>query len=265
MPLDAGFLLDGRYRIERLHKLGSMGAVYAAYDPATKKKVAVKENLIAGPEAQRAFEAEADHLACLSHPNVPRIFDFLAFVDEGQYYVMQFIEGDASDQWVSRTRPSPSLIIHALEGVFLALQYLHRSPFPVVHRDLEPANVIVQEDFTSFLVDFGSARTLQPTEATQYPPLEALDDQSSLATTLFALLTARTPDVSRHSSHASESVVSARALNPAVPKHVDEALRRALEVNPVNRYLDIYAFWHALTWTPGAPNNSMEPTRPARR
>ena len=94
MPLQTGQVFNNRYRIVKLLGQGGFGAVYRAWDSNLNKPCALKENLDVSPEAQRQFTREATVLANLSHPNLPRVTDHFILPGQGQYLVMDFVEGD---------------------------------------------------------------------------------------------------------------------------------------------------------------------------
>src|SRR4030043_1255542 len=94
MPLKPGFVLRSRYRIESVLGQGGMGAVYKSVDVNLGVTVAVKENLFTTEEYARQFRREATILASLRHPNLPRVTDHFVMESEGQYLVMDFIEGE---------------------------------------------------------------------------------------------------------------------------------------------------------------------------
>jgi serine/threonine protein kinase len=93
MSLNPGQMLEGRYRIDALLGHGGMGSVYRASDLRFNAKVAIKENRMANPESQRQFAREAHLLYQLRHPNLPRVIDHFTVMGEGQYLVMEYIEG----------------------------------------------------------------------------------------------------------------------------------------------------------------------------
>ena len=99
--LESGKILNGRYRIEDELGRGGFGAVYRAWDNNLSRACAVKENLDTSPEAQRQFAREATVLANLSHPNLTRVTDHFVVPGQGQYLVMDFVEGEdlASLAW----------------------------------------------------------------------------------------------------------------------------------------------------------------------
>ena len=94
MPLEINEILNGRYRIEEILGQGGMGAVYKAIDINLGVAVAVKENLFITEEYARQFHREATILASLRHPNLPRVTDHFVMEGEGQYLVMDFVDGE---------------------------------------------------------------------------------------------------------------------------------------------------------------------------
>src|SRR3990170_7346174 len=140
MPLQPGSVLADRYRIEDKLGRGGMGAVYLAFDQALNIRVAVKENLNANPEAERQFLKEAQLLASLRHPHLPRVTDH--FVREGQQYlVMDFVEGIDLHARAAQRPPTVDEVIGWAKDMGSALTYLHTQRKPIIHRDIKPSNV----------------------------------------------------------------------------------------------------------------------------
>ncbi|HRE29605.1 MAG TPA: serine/threonine-protein kinase, partial [Anaerolineales bacterium] len=158
MSLEAGTLLGGRYRIERILGQGGMGAVYLAVDENLGTAVAVKENLNASPESERLFKREATLLATLRHPNLPRVTDH--FILSGQQYlVMDFVEGQDLRERLATTGVVPVAdVIRWGAQICDALSYLHGRTPPVVHRDIKPGNIRLAPGDQAILVDFGIAK-----------------------------------------------------------------------------------------------------------
>jgi serine/threonine protein kinase len=105
MTLDTGVLLNNRYRIIEILGQGGMGSVYRAIDENLGVQVAVKENLFLTDEYARQFRREATILAGLRHPNLPRVGDHFDIPGEGQYMVMDFIEGIDLRERLEQTGP----------------------------------------------------------------------------------------------------------------------------------------------------------------
>ncbi len=177
-PLRSGHLLrGGAYRILEPLGKGGMGALYLAADTgAFDRKCVVKELLDyydpadAGEarQAQARFETEARLLAELSHPGIPRIFTY--FSEAGRHYiVMEYIEGETLERAVThisplgqtvaaRPLPAEEVARHAIR-VCQVLEYLADRPTPVIHHDIKPANLIVDQTSGEVrLVDFGTAQ-----------------------------------------------------------------------------------------------------------
>lgn len=163
MPLQQGQLLNNRYRTVKLLGQGGFGAVYKAWDINLNKACAVKENLDTSPEAQRQFAREATVLANLSHPNLPRVTDHFSLPGQGQYLVMDYVEGEDLESLQQRlgTVP-PGQAIQWVTQVADALTYLHTQRPPVLHRDLKPANIRVTPGGRAMLVDFGLVKIYDP-------------------------------------------------------------------------------------------------------
>lgn len=107
MPLSKGQLLHDRYRIDALLAQGGMGAVYDGFDTRLNVRCAIKENLLFTEASTRQFEREAKMLAALRHPNLPRVTDHFIVPGQGQYLVMDFIEGEDLNQRLKRLGPNP--------------------------------------------------------------------------------------------------------------------------------------------------------------
>src|SRR3972149_10061958 len=243
MPLDPGLLLNRRYRIDHLHKLGTNGAVYRALDTTLGVPVAVKENLVAEFSFQLQFTREARLLAFFRPPNLPHGADHFV-IDDGQFLAMDFIEGENLSEWVTHDSLPADRLIETLLGIFDALTYIHSRTPPVIHRDVNASNIILSTHRRPFLVDFGSATVANDVSPTGR--IDARTDQYSLAATLYTLLTLQIPADALERAMGRETLKPARTLNPTIPSHVEAALERALAVKPDDRYPDIVHFRHAL-------------------
>jgi hypothetical protein len=263
MPLQPGSILADRYRIEDKLGRGGMGAVYLAYDQTLNIRVAVKENLNANPEAERQFKKEAELLAKLRHPHLPRVTDYFILEDQ-QYLVMDYIEGIDLHARAAQKPPTVEETLRWAADMGSALTYLHSRPQPIIHRDIKPSNVKVQPDGTLFLVDFGIAKIYEHDQIATttgargltpgYSPPEqyggartdARSDQYALAATLYSLMTRQSPPDSIERMLNKEHLKPASALNPQVPPHVDAALQRAMSVDMEDRFPDMATFMAAL-------------------
>ncbi|HCI81774.1 MAG TPA: protein kinase, partial [Ktedonobacter sp.] len=214
-------LSDKRYVIERLAGVGGMGAVYLATDRRFNKPCAVKEMLDSSrTESERTqaiewFSREASLLIELNHQCIPHVRDF--FTDNGKHYlVMDFIKGrtmsEAAEQDTVVVGPNgihgvaESRARHWGQQLCNVLSYLHSQTPPIIFRDLKPSNIMVTENDTIKLIDFGIARPFQnQAQATVimthgYAPQEQVlgspeprSDIYALGATLFRVLTHHDP------------------------------------------------------------------------
>src|ERR1700733_3507003 len=149
----------GKYEILDVLGRGGMGVVYRARDSRLGRIVAIKQltaSFSGTPDMLRRFYEEAKKQASLHHNNIVIVFD--AGDQDGEpYIVMEYVEGEALDRTIKeQKRIELELALSIVEQVCLALAYAHRKG--VIHRDVKPANVIVQRDGTAKLFDFGIAR-----------------------------------------------------------------------------------------------------------
>ncbi|MBN1146994.1 MAG: serine/threonine protein kinase [Anaerolineales bacterium] len=268
MPLQPGQTLNNRYRIVKLLGQGGFGAVYRAWDVNLNRPCAVKENLEISPEAQRQFAREATVLANLSHPNLPRVTDHFTIQGQGQYLVMDFVEGDdlasIAAQMVERQGRVPlDQALGWISQVADALTYLHTRQTPVVHRDIKPANIRLTPEGRAMLVDFGLVKMYNPEMRTTlgaravtpgYAPPEqygrgSTDTRSdiyALGATLYKLLSGQEPVESVQRMIGAQMPTVAQ-LNPSVPAPVSRAIEQAMQVEPGQRYQTAEEFKRALS------------------
>src|SRR5512141_1061065 len=142
MTLERDTILHRRYRIVEILGQGGMGSVYRAIDENLGVSVALKENLFTTDEYARQFRLEATILANLRHPNLPRVTDHFVIEGQGQYLVMDYIEGEDLRQRMDRIGTlSEDEVVTIGAAVCDTLIYLDSRKPPVVHRDIKPGNV----------------------------------------------------------------------------------------------------------------------------
>lgn len=230
---------------------GGMSIVYRAVQTSLNRTVAVK--ILSGPFARdpefvERFKREAQAVGALNHPNIVQVYD-TGTLDEGQYLVMEYVEGYPLTDLVSPGHPLP--LLHALSiasQVLDALDYAHAHA--IVHRDVKPANILVRPDGVAKLVDFGVAYSTSFARLTstgnsigtpEYMSPEQAAGQStdgrsdiySLAVVLFEMLTGRLPfqadsPVGMAYKHVHEEPPTPRAYNAAIPPTVEAIVMRAL-------------------------------------
>lgn len=263
MPFEVGYILNNRYRIVKLLGQGGFGAVYKAWDLNLSYTCAVKENLDISAESQRQFLREATVLARLSHPNLPRVTDHFIIPEQGQYLVMDFIEGDDLQTMIEKSEIVPAEQVKRwILQVMDALIYLHSRVPPVLHRDIKPANIRVTPEDKAYLVDFGLVKQVESTLKTAvgaraitagYSPPEqygsgntnARSDIYSLGATMYTLLTGLQPPESIQRA-TGETLRPVNVVNPAVPASLSNLVMRAMAVNPMDRFSDVMQMKGAL-------------------
>ena len=264
-------LLQGRYLIVEQIGRGGMGAVYKATDTRLRSTIALKETLVGGEMLLKAFEREAQLLAGLRHPALPRVSDH--FIDEsGQFLVMEFIPGDdLAALLLKRGSPFPfGDVLRWGDQLLDALDYLHSRQPSVVHRDIKPQNMKLTDRGEIILLDFGLAKgAAMQTRVTgsgsifgytpHYAPLEQIQgtgtdprsDLYSLAATLYHLLTGQAPidALTRAAAKINDEpdpLLAADSMTPDVPPAIAEVLSHAMAQNANLRYPTAVAMRAAL-------------------
>src|SRR5215210_2426660 len=266
-PLPRSTVLQGRYDIEHVLGIGGMSTVYKARDlrfSTVMRHCAIKEMPDTSPDPRTGqlrlavFEREASLLATLSHPGIPKIYDF--FSSNGRaYLVLEFIDGkDLETQLQARGAAMlEEEVVKWTVQICDVLEYLHgHQPQPVVFRDMKPSNIIVSPDGKVTLIDFGIAKVFQsdkrgtmigtegyaPPE--QYRGLaEQRGDIYALGATMHHLLTNSDPRVQTPFTFNERPI---RKLNPRVSEYVESVILRALEYDIERRWPSAVALRQAL-------------------
>jgi serine/threonine protein kinase len=258
--LNAGTILQNRYRVVRPLGRGGMGAVYEAFDERLSRSVALKETLAETDELRRAFEREARLLANLRHSALPKVLDHFSEGD-GLFLLMEFIPGDDLGRMLEEQGhafPTPEVLEWA-DQLLNALEYLHTLNPRVLHRDIKPSNLKLITRHQIVLLDFGlakgSAGQMAHTQSRSllayspnYSPLEQMqgagtDERSdlyALGATLYHLLTGVKPTdaLTRANMIVNgqlDPLQAADKLNGEIPAAVSAALMRAMALNIDNR------------------------------
>jgi len=261
-------VIDGRYRV--LNRLGSggMADVYCAEDEQLGRKVAVKllyRRFAEDDEFVERFRREASSAAGLQHPNIVGVFDRGEW--DGTYYIaMEYLKGHTLKQLVrEHGAMPPDLAVDITIQVLRAAKFAHKRG--VVHRDIKPHNVILDEEGRAKVTDFGIARAgasdmtetgsimgtaqyLSPEQA-QGQPVSPRSDLYSIGVMLYELLTGQVPfdaesPVTIALKHVSEPPVPPAQLNPEISPALEAVVLRALEKDPAMRYADADEFAAAL-------------------
>jgi len=264
MILERETLVHKRYRIHENLGQGGMGSVYRAVDENLGMDVAVKENLFTTEEYARQFRLEAVILANLRHPNLPRVSDHFVIAGEGQYLIMDFIDGEDLRQRMERVGVLPEDEVMPIGAAMCdALSYLHTRKPGILHRDIKPGNVKISPDGHIFLVDFGLAKVIQGNQVTTtgaramtpgYSPPEqygtartdARTDIYSLGATLYAALTGVIPEDGLARAMDNAQLTALRKRNPDISRRLAAVIEKAMEVDPSDRYQTAETFKVAL-------------------
>lgn len=268
MTLPTGSILRNRYRIDGQLGKGGMGTVYLAYDQTLELKVAVKENLNPDPDSEEQFRREARMLASLRHPNLPRVTDHFV-LDESQYLVMDYIEGEDLQTRMVRKRPEVSEVLRWADDLCDALTFLHTREPPIIHRDIKPGNLKLQPDGRLVLVDFGIAKAytqdqtatgargmtpgFSPPEQFGGTGTDPRSDQYAVAATLYYLLTGKQPANSIDRMLKHDVLQPPRQLNPDIQPALEAGLLHALALPKTERFPDMETFKAALHGGADAP------------
>jgi len=245
-------LLQNRYLVLRLLAQGGMGAVYEARDQRLGNIVALKESFFTEESLRQAFHREASLLATLRHSALPKVIDHFTEGD-GQFLVMEFIRGDDLARLLEMSgRPIEQAdVLMWADQLLGALEYLHAQRPPIIHRDIKPQNMKLNERAEIILLDFGLAKEAA-LDASQlnlsvrgytlkYAPLEQIQgtgtdprsDLYSAAATLYHLLTNVTPAdaltrVTAIVEGGPDPLLPAHQINPKVSVAVSAVLQQAL-------------------------------------
>jgi eukaryotic-like serine/threonine-protein kinase len=261
---EVGDVLNNRYCIEKIIAQGGMGAIYLALDESLNVKVAVKENLFPSEESTRQFRREATILAGLRHPNLPRVTDHFIIHDQGQYLVMDYIEGeDLKERLDKLGQLSEKEAITIGAKVCDALSYLHTRQPAIIHRDIKPGNIKITPEGEVYLVDFGLAKQTQPGQVTTtgaqaltpgYAPPEQYgqgtdprSDIYSLAATLYTALCKSIPEEGMARLMGNATLTPIHYHNPEISDSTSEAIEKALSIKREDRFQDAGEFKAALT------------------
>ena len=254
-----GKRLDGRYEIHELIGVGGMANVYRCTDTLDDREVAIKilkDEYLNNEEFSRRFKNESKAIAMLSHPNIVKVYD-VSFGDMIQYIVMEYIDGITLKEYIDRQGIIEwKDVIHLTTQVLKALQHAHESG--IVHRDIKPQNIMLLQDGTIKVTDFGIARfsdkatrtmTDQAIGSVHYiSPEQARGDQTdgksdiySVGVMLYEMLTGRLPfdgdtAVSVALMQLQQQPKRPREVNPAIPIGLEQITMKAMQKKPGDRY-----------------------------
>lgn len=249
-----GSLLQNRDRIVQPLGSGGQGAVYLAQHLGLNTYVAIKEIFSNDPHSNARFQTEANLLAHLSHPNLPRVTDFFIEPNGARYLVMEYVQGENLEMIVQRRgAPVPeSEALNWFRQIFDAVKYLHANR--VIHRDIKPHNIIITPQHRAVLVDFGIAKVMasgaltgasmrfgSPGFASPEQYSGGTDERSdiySLGATLYFALTGQTPPEAPLRA-SGVKVIPPRELNAGISPNVERVVLKAMSLDAAMRYAKV--------------------------
>lgn len=254
----------GSYEVIEAIGEGGMARIYKGLHPELKRYAAIKVinwGLQEDPEFTRRFRREAQVIANLRHPNIVQIFDFGKY-DSGYFMVMEFIDGNDLAVILRRHREAqillpPERVMHITKDVAAALDYAHRQG--VIHRDVKPSNIMINQHDQAILTDFGlvmlSARKSQgtlghtfgtphyiaPEQAISSAAAVSASDIYSLAVIVYEMVTGQLlfddeSPLSVALKHISDVPIPPTSVNPNLPLAVEDIILTGLAKEPNDRF-----------------------------
>ncbi len=249
----------GQYQIVSQLGKGGMATVYKAFQPSMERYVAVKllpRDFAEDPQFVKRFKHEAKAIAQLQHPNILPVYDF-SEADGYTYIVMPFINGGTLTELTQKQSLSIEQSINIISQIGSALDYAHAHG--ILHRDVKPSNVLIDEHGTCLLSDFGLAKVVEGNtkytatgsiigtpdymspEQGRGDRLDSRSDIYSLGIMLFELATGYVPfqaetPIGVIIKHIQDPLPSPRSLNPNIPESIEPIIGKALAKDPEDRF-----------------------------
>ena len=215
-----GKIHGNRYRVLELIGVGGMATVYRAYDSIDDRTVAIKilkDEFLANEEFRRRFKNESKAIAVLSHPNIVKVYD-VNFGDRLQYIVMEYVEGITLKEYIETKKQIDwREAVHFVSQILRALQHAHDKG--IVHRDVKPQNIMLLQNGTIKVTDFGIARFCRgdtrtlaaegPIGSVHYiSPEQARETSQTTKADIYSVGCGSLRNAHGHSSFKSDSAVS---------------------------------------------------------
>lgn len=262
-------MIKERYLLVRKIGEGGMADVYLAMDTVLNREVALKilrGDLSSDPVALLRFQREANAASNINHDNVVGIYD----VGEDQnnhYIVMEYIRGKTLKQLIiQRGALEKEEAVNIMKQLVMAVSEAHDNE--IIHRDIKPQNIMIKDDGTVKITDFGIAMAADALQLTQSDSVmgsvhylapecargENATKQSdiySLGIVFYEMLTGEVPHrgeapIQIAMKHMKEEIPSVLSINPMLPVSIDNIIKRATAKNRINRYPDTHIFFEDL-------------------
>jgi eukaryotic-like serine/threonine-protein kinase len=254
-----GKRVSGRYKLLEVIGDGGMAIVYRAKDLILDRDVAVKvlrSEFNKDEDFIRRFKREAESATSLDHPNIVSIYD-VGEDEEIYFIVMEYVQGKTLKQYIKEHgKISVEESLHIMKQIVSGMAVAH--DHGIIHRDIKPHNILITENGTAKLTDFGIALAITSATITHtnsilgsvhyFSPEQARggianakSDIYSFGAVLYEMVTGRVPfvgdsPVSVALKHLQENVIEPRRLNPEIPQSVENIILKSLAKNPLRRY-----------------------------
>lgn len=292
LETSVGKVLAGRYKVESTLGSGGMAVVYRAEDDVLGRTVALKtlhQDYAEMPSFQRRFRQEARAMASLDHENIVKVYD-ISQDGEAPFIVVECVPGrDVGDLLANRRggRLNEQFVRRIAEQLLLALSYAHRRG--IIHRDIKPSNILLTQEGTVKVADFGIARIVEEDDVATGEPGEIVgsarymspeqlrgedatprSDIYSVGVLLYHCLTGRPPfsgDIkSLARQHMHKDPTPPRKINRRITPGLEAVIMKSLSKEPRNRYFSASAMLDdiELEASPKSSGTTETPTSPAR-
>lgn len=254
-----GKRLDGRYEIKEIIGVGGMSVVYKAYDNIDDRIVAIKilkDEYLSNEEFKRRFKNESKAIAVLSHPNIVRVYN-VSFGDRIQYIVMEYVDGITLKEYIEQQGViNWKETVHFMGQILAALQHAHDKG--IVHQDIKPQNILLLQDGTIKVTDFGIARFSRADSNTTSDKAigsvhyispeqargEVTDEKAdiySVGVVMYEMLTGQLPFQSDNAVSVAIMQLQRDAKRPreivsTIPLGLEQITMRAMQKSPSSRY-----------------------------
>ena len=256
-----GQTFEGRYTIVNVIGIGGMATVYGAYDQVSGRSVAIKmmnKKLEHNARQIKLFVNESTALSLLSHPNIVQVYN-TAITNSTKYIIMEYVEGITLKKHIDHRGALPEReVIYYATQILSALQYIHSKG--IVHCDIKPQNIILLQNGSIKVADFGIARLdamldrsneksdvalgtvyyVSPEQAQGKAP-RAESDLYSLGVMLYEAMTNRLPFYHENATEVAKMQINREPTPPSVYRNdisvgLEQIILRAMEKNPKKRY-----------------------------